>query len=307
MSSRAAAEVIYPLLMIETSECVIRVHSRRQAMEWSLVLASQGIEASILAPAEDLGWRLVLDAADSTRALQALRQYRVENRGHVWVHKLPGTELVFDFSSLVWVVVLALIYWIDLAEAHHLRTVGLMDNQAVQAGQWWRLFTAVMLHGDFAHLASNLATGFLLMGLAMGTLGPGLGLLGAYLAGVCGNVAGLLLYSTPHLGLGASGMVLGALGLLTAQSLVFWRGGVSGKQLILRALLGGLMLLVLLGFNPSPHVDVIAHVAGFLSGIVFGAIIILLPERIRRSHWTNRLAVVVCTGLVMVTWWLALR
>lgn len=44
------------------------------------------------------------------------------------------------------------------------------------------------------------------------------GLLAAYLAGVGGNLATWLVYGDNHRGLGASGMVMGALGLLAAQS-----------------------------------------------------------------------------------------
>ena len=202
---------------------------------------------------------------------------------------------------------LSALYAIDAAQFGHLRAGGMVDSQAVQAGEWWRLFTALMLHADLAHLAANLTTGFLLLGLAMGTLGAGLGMLGAYLAGVCGNVAGLLVYANPHRGLGASGMVLGALGLLTAQSIVFWRAGGAGKPLVVRGLLGGLLLLVLLGLSPNPQTDVVAHVTGFLGGLVLGAVIVGLPVRWRQSRWIHRGAVLGCIGAVLFTWWLALR
>jgi len=141
----------------------------------------------------------------------------------------------------------------------------------------------------------------------MGTLGPGMGLLGAYAAGVGGNVAGLFYYAEPHRGLGASGMVLGALGLLSAQSFAFWRSGATGKQLIWRGLMGGILLLVLLGFNPDPRADIIAHVSGFVSGIVLGGFVVILPERVKRNRWTNRLAILLCASLILGTWWLAIR
>ncbi len=49
-------------------------------MDWSLVLASQGIEAVIEPPGEDGRWGLVVASRDCERALKSLRQYRVENR-----------------------------------------------------------------------------------------------------------------------------------------------------------------------------------------------------------------------------------
>lgn len=276
-------------------------------MDWSLVLASQGIETAIGAPDDDRGWHLTVAASDHRRALDSLREYRLENRARRWLRAVPGTELVFDPRSGAWVVVLVALHVLDAAQWGHLRAAGMMDGQAVRAGEWWRLITAVTLHGDLAHLSANLTTGFVLLGLAMGMFGPGLAMLGACAAGVGGNLAGLLLYDAAHRGLGASGMVLGALGLLTAPSLDSWRAGGRGKPLVVRGLLGGVLLLVLLGLSPHPQTDVVAHVGGFLSGLALGGAIVRLPPQRRQSRWTQRIAAAICLGLALVAWGLALR
>src|ERR1051326_7747346 len=52
--------------------------SRRQAMDWSLVLASQGIETTI--EHTETGWELLVPVAEYEHALQTLRQYQHENR-----------------------------------------------------------------------------------------------------------------------------------------------------------------------------------------------------------------------------------
>src|ERR1051325_1226849 len=87
----------------------IPVRSRRQAMDWSLVLISQGIEAIIEYGDEKGEWRLVVPQKDYTGALRALRQYRVENRGWPWrwashVGGAVGPALKFDWTSLAWVI-----------------------------------------------------------------------------------------------------------------------------------------------------------------------------------------------------------
>jgi len=51
--------------------------------------------------------------------------------------------------------------WPTLIEA------GDMDSAKVLAGQWWRLFTAVTLHADLAHLMGNITFGVIMLGLAM--------------------------------------------------------------------------------------------------------------------------------------------
>ena len=274
-------------------------------MDWSLVLLSQGIETIIEPPAEDHGWQLSLGEPDLARARAALRQYLAENRRPAWVRELPWTGLLFDGRSVVWLLLLCAIFALGQTWLGSLREAGLMSSQAVRAGQWWRLFTAVMLHADWGHLATNVSTGVVLLGLAMGSFGAGYGVLAAYLAGAAGNVAGLWLYGPVHRGLGASGMVMGALGLLTAQSLAYWRSGSETSWLVVRGVAAGCLLLVLLGLNPDA--DVIAHVGGFVAGLFFGVLLLLSPTPTAQHTWGNRIAELVCGGLMILTWGLALR
>jgi rhomboid protease GluP len=292
---------------MQPMSAAIPVRTERQAMDWSLVLVSQGIEATIERDPEAGLYRLVVDAPDYTKALRTLRQYRVENRHQVWRQQLPWTGLVFDWRSVLPLAFIVFLFAIQVTGRGDLQSAGMMDNKAVHAGQWWRVFTAVTLHGDLAHLAANVTTGLLLLGLAMGALGPGIGLLASFLAGAGGNLAGLLFYSESHRGLGASGMVMGALGLLAAQWLALLRHGLSPRQFVLRGVLSGCLLLVLLGFSPERNVDVLAHVAGFGTGLALGAVLAFCPRNVLHSERVDRTALAAVVGLVGATWWLALR
>jgi len=184
---------------------------------------------------------------------------------------------------------------------------GLMDSRAVHAGQWWRPVTAVMLHADLPHLAANVTTGLLFLGLAMGTFGPGMGLLTSFLAGVAGNVIGLWIYPDTHRGLGASGMIMGALGLLASQWLTLLRHGLTARELAVRGVLSGGLLLVLLGFSPAARVDVLAHVAGFGTGLALGAVLAFCPSRLLHHPGLDRSALLVGAGLTATCWFFALR
>src|SRR5689334_1467701 len=141
----------------------IPARSRRHAMDWSLVLASQGIEA-LIEHAPEAGWALIVPRADCARAREAIRQYRLENLGWPWRKPVFRRRLVFDSGSSVWVVLAVLFH--SLAETRPaLHDVGLMDTTRFANGQWWRVFTAMWLHNDAAHLASNVVFGFVLLGL----------------------------------------------------------------------------------------------------------------------------------------------
>jgi len=282
----------------------IPTRTRRRTMDWGLVLMSQGIVATIDDGAEGAGWGLWVSSADHPAALQAIRLYRLENRHWHWRQPLPWRGFTFDWKVSFWGLLLVAFHVTGLHAPANFQLAGCMDSSAVRAGEWWRIFSAMLLHADAVHLVSNVSFGMIFLGLAMGRYGSGLGLLAAYLAGAAGNVAGLLIYPAPHLGLGASGMVMGGLGLLAAQSLTLLRHGFIGRKQMLRGVLAGLMLFVLFGL--SPETDVLAHFTGFVTGLALGAVLLWLPPG-WQNRQTDSAAAIILAGWLVATGWLAFR
>ena len=170
-------------------------------------------------------------------------------------------------------------------------------------GQWWRLFTAIWLHADLGHLTSNVVFGFLLLGLSMGRYGTGAALLAAYFAGVAGNIGTLLVFTDDRAGLGASGMVMGSLGLVAAQSISLWRESPHGAKYILSGIAGGIMLFALLGLTPGTNI--VAHLGGFIVGLLLGALLTRIPA-VARNWRLNLVLGLIFTLLVVLPWWLAI-
>lgn len=282
----------------------IPARSRSQVLDWSLVLISQGIESVPEQDSEQGGWRLIVAAEDYDRALEILRCYHLENRRWPWRHVLFEGGAVFDWAALAWSCLEIFFYWLSTQQGGALRAAGIMDSSAVRAGQWWRLFTAMWLHGDLAHLAANATLGLVLLGLALGRCGTGWGMLLAYLAGAGGNVAAGVFSTETHLSLGASGMVMGALGLLGAQSISLYQSSPQSRKLVATGFCGGLLLFVLLGV--SPGTDIVAHGGGFVGGLLLGGVLNQLP-RVRQSNLLNSLAGLLFVALVILPWWLALK
>jgi membrane associated rhomboid family serine protease len=277
--------------------------TRRQAMDWSLVLASQGIE-HIINHDDKTGWTLAVSEAEYEKALTVIRLYRQENRHWRWRQPVFRPGFFFDWSSLIWVLLAVFFYAWSETNAN-LRNVGMMDRAALTHGEWWRLFTATWLHADIGHLAANVVFGLIFLGLAMGRYGPGVGLLAAYLAGVGGNVAAGLVHDATAFGLGASGVVMGALGLLSfpASPLPNQRGS-NAFRLIAGGITGGILLFVFVGV--SPESDVVAHLGGFVTGLILGALLATAPRFIHRPR-VNLAAGILFAVLVILPWWWALR
>ena len=100
-------------------------------------------------------------------------------------------------------------------------------------------------------------------------------------------------------------MVMGALGLLAAQSLPLWRQHPRAGRLALTSALAGLMLFVLLGLDPST--DVVAHAGGFVAGGLLGGLLALVPPARLQRAATEIVSLLLLVTLVGWTWWLALR
>jgi rhomboid protease GluP len=280
----------------------ISARSKRQLMDWSLVLASQGIEASLCL--EEDRWLLSVSEEDFPRAQAAIDLYQRENRGWRWSRHLPKGGFKFHWGALPWLFALALIYaatvrWPGLVDA------GLMDRAAVRSGQWWRLGTAVLLHADAAHLLGNLAIGFVFVGLAMGEYGWGIALLAAFLGGVGGNLAGYLVYPNSHRGLGASGAVTAAIGLLVPHPALFLAKDSLATRWALKAVAACAFLFILLGTNP--RTDVVAHFGGFVVGTVLGFALRPFKKALEQDAAIQWMGFVTLLGLVLMCWGLALR
>src|SRR5579871_1907799 len=259
---------------MESPETRIPVRSRKQAMDWSLVLLSQGIESALSRDEETGGWFLLVSAQHGQKAIRTLRQYHVENRGWNLRRNLTWPAVVFDWSCVVWALVLVAIHVIASARPA-IREAGIMDAHAFAAGQWWRLVTATMLHADSVHLAENLAIGALLLGLALGRFGTGTGFLAVFLAGTAANLISLFVHGDSFRGLGASGVVMAALGLISAQTLEWVKHRHAPSKLAFGGIAAGIMLFVLYG--ASPQSDIAAHLGGFVLGLGLGALLVLGP------------------------------
>lgn len=285
----------------------IPAHSERQALDWSLVLASQSIEVGLVQAEGSDRWLLMVAPADYAKAREAIQLFRLENRRWAWRQRVPGSELIFHWGALVWVLILA---WIHALSAR-LADVGAFSTAAFRAGEWWRVFTAVWLHADIAHLAANGIMGALLLGLAMARYGAGLALFLSFLSGAAGNLLGAWVRlenwlpgafrpGQDYYGVGASGMVMGAVGLLAAQSFSWWRMSRHATRAILLGFMGGTFLFLTLGSNPSS--DLLAHAGGFVAGTLLGIIATLG----KLERW-NRVAGGLCAVLAATTWLMTLR
>ena len=281
---------------------VIEARSQAQALDWSLVLISQGIESVPVRREGDGAWTLEIAGTDWERATESIAAYEREN-ATVWRREVKWTGLLFDARAVLPFAALILFHLLVERSSVEFKASGILNRDATLHGEWWRLCTAMTLHADLAHLAANVTTGLVFLGLAMGCFGPGVALLLAFLGGALGNVATLAVHESPFHGLGASGFVMASLGLLTAHSLAFARHE-KPTVWIGRGVIAGCLLVVLLGF--SVRSDVVAHIGGFVAGVVLGIGALQFRGLLARRG-INAVALIILIALITTTWWRALH
>lgn len=148
--------------------------------------------------------------------------------------------------------------------------LGELDAGRVQAGQWWRAWTALTLHLDGTHLALNLGAGVWLGYLAGLRLGYGVSWMLIVTGAALANLLEALGALPTHRAVGASTAVFAALGLLASYS---WIERFHIRQpwaLRWGPLVAGIILLGWAG-SQGENTDIVAHVAGFSVASLLGA------------------------------------
>lgn len=250
---------------------------------------------------------LLVPAGHAERARQELRLYAAENRHSppkpgltLHGHGLPGV------AGYVLVLVGAFLVQGRVAYGVDWLGAGSLDGEAVRSGEWWRVITALTLHGDAGHLVANLFFGAFFGAFAGQFLGSGVAWATILLAAGVGNGLDLFLLPSTHRAIGASTAVFAALGLIAA---LMWRAEARRTSTWARRyapLIGAAVLLAYIGTGDA-RTDAVAHLTGFIAGVFAGAVYDL-----RRPRWLQSPAVQASAGLgtlalLAACWWLALR
>lgn len=147
---------------------------------------------------------------------------------------------------------------------------GLNRDLVLEDGQWFRLISAVFLHGSVIHLLCNAAV----LGFAGWNLERIVGsrwLAAVYAAGALAGAFMSMLYNPPNVvSVGASGAIMG---LLAALFVLTFRERWGAARLERQVFLLRLLVPALLPVAAGAHVDVSAHIGGAIGGAVIGLLV----------------------------------
>lgn len=193
--------------------------------------------------------------------------------------KLPDTPPTFTYILLGMIVAIYLIgqviplsqptiaagYWVTTTEEWLFAQFYKDNTMIIQQGQYYRLLTAMFLHGSLMHLFFN---GYALYVIGRGIerlYGHGRFLLVYFLGGLTGSVASLLL--SPNPSLGASGAIFAIFG---AEAVFFFQHRDLFGQMARSRLQNMAFLIVInlaIGLAPGSNIDNWGHIGGFIGGV----------------------------------------
>src|SRR5437879_1853451 len=197
-------------------------------------------------------------------------------RRHNQLRTAPAVLILILLNAIVFLFEISVGFWNDPEVLHR---VGALDPYSVLLQhEYWRLFTALFLHGGFVHLLFNL--------FALYVLGPPLErsigtirFVACYLisglasgAGVMGlTLIGLM---QPVQLVGASRSIMGIVGAW-AGFLMRHRHAPYAKQRLANV---AMIVAIQIAFDLStPQVSMAAHLCGLIAGFLLGLILALQP------------------------------
>jgi membrane associated rhomboid family serine protease len=281
--------------------------AQKRAREWSLVLQARGVPHKL----RKIGGRDAVLAPPGflERAAHEVASFEAENRMspdalvHVenrrarasWSAVWPPLALLAFFHFLTRTPIprwgLYASRWLQHGRA---------DARLILDGEWWRAATALTLHNDVSHLASNLVVGGVLSWLALRETGAGLGWFCIFLSGVAGNLLTAWILGPGHLSIGFSTAVFGAAGMLAGLSCL---DGGSRRTLRYAPLAAGLGLVAMLG-SGGENTDLTAHLFGFVAGVPLGLACAWLVRKNLAPTGLWNVALAVAAWVIPVAGWL---
>jgi membrane associated rhomboid family serine protease len=236
-------------------------------------------EADRRAPQEDkaeianrLGW-----LAKETGNAGAARKYFAKGRGDS-----PLLTVTMLFLGLTSIVSLSAIFSVDRQAFYDLLQ---LDKPAVAAGEYWRLWSSTLVHGDLLHLLFNMYALWLTGPIVERWFGR-VRFLGFYLACAAAGSAASFVFGSDIPSVGASGAIFGLFGILLAAGRL--HHPVDRQS---RALVGQLGMWILInlafGFASGGAIDNAAHIGGLVSGLWLGALIVPTGVPTLSSLWNR--------------------
>ncbi|EIF51103.1 hypothetical protein SULAR_07038 [Sulfurovum sp. AR] len=146
----------------------------------------------------------------------------------------------------------------------------------VLKGEWWRLLTAMFLHGGMTHLLMNMFSLYLVGRGAEMYFDTKSYLSIYFFSGIIGGLVSLYIHPV-SVGVGASGAIFGVFGALAGFFLAHREKIASHTKAFMKDFSIIIAINLVIGFS-IPSIDVSAHIGGLIVGFIGGFVLSKDPK-----------------------------
>ncbi len=163
-----------------------------------------------------------------------------------------------------------------------------LTRQGIADGEYWRLFTVVLVHDDGLplHLAFNMYALFLVGPIVEALYGHARFLL-LYLACAAAGSAASYLFTGAPIAVGASGAIFGLFGVLLVADRVHKPALTRQARNLTSQIVGLIVINLAYGFFVGRNIDNAAHIGGLLAGCWLGYAVIPRDAVTLARYWTG--------------------
>jgi membrane associated rhomboid family serine protease len=227
-----------------------------------------------------VGWQCPQCTAAGAKTSKVIKPFSTTNRSGV-VGSTNPTPVVIALVVICVVVFVAS----GFGKASVIARFGGLSHQVRQSDEYYRVFTAMFLHLNFLHIASNMVT-LLIVGPAVEVMLGKARFLTLYLiAGLAGGVASYLFTPANSVSAGASGAIFGVMGAYVVLA--------HNRRQPLAPVVALIVINLAIGF--SGNIDWRDHLGGLVIGVLL-AVAYDLASHVREG--SQRLALTVGASVV---------
>ena len=143
--------------------------------------------------------------------------------------------------------------------------LGMGFNGLIAQGEWWRIVTAMFLHGGITHILFNAFSLFVFAPDLERFTGRGRFITIYFASGIAGNILTYIIHDYGYASVGASGAIFGVFGAFAALVYYTRNNFPQLKQVILPLVIISVIMTFL-----SSGVNAVAHLGGLATGFVLG-------------------------------------
>lgn len=182
------------------------------------------------------------------------------------------TYMVIGINILVFLITAFLSNNIFNIDINVLVNMGAKYNELISAGQYYRLFTCIFLHGGIVHIALNMYSLYAIGPLVERLFGKTKYIIIYLVSGLVSSTFSFLFSN--GISIGASGAIFGLLG--TVLIFAYKMRKEIGKD-FLRNIVSVIIVNLIIGVS-IPNIDNFAHIGGLIGGILVTSLFLIMNK-----------------------------